>query len=323
MNAPARSSREGRGRQAVEIAPTTLAAVQRYAEVKLPHEAEEPILAAGPRLAVYEWLTEINARDALAEVGLQPRSTALLYGPPGTGKTTLAHHLASRLGLPLAAVQAERLVGSHLGETGKNIGNLFDALSKMEFGCVVLLDEIDSIGSSRSSDDQACAREMNAALTTLLTRVEAFRGLAIAATNRKEALDAALWRRFGMQISVDLPAEDERFAILKRYAEPFAFGDDALDLLTDLTIGASPALLRQLMEGLKRALVLHPRLRLNIDDLAIVFGAVTSAVAPHPDLAQPPLWRDFRGCCPKLRSIPWPPPRAEQPGSRNASRKER
>lgn len=286
--------------------------VQKFGDILLPHEAEEPILSAGPRLAIYEWLTEIRTRDELEAVGLKPRSTALLYGPPGTGKTTLAHHLAARLGLPLVAVQSERLVSSALGGTGKNVAELFDGLAEAEHGCVVLLDEIDGIGSTRSSDQQACAREMNMVLTTLLTRVEAFRGMCIAATNRKESLDPALWRRFGMQISVDLPRDEERFAILKRYATPFDFGDDALDLITDITQGASPALLRQLMEGLKRALVLHPRLGLKIDDVAIVFRAITSAVAPHPDLPQPPLWKSFDAHARKLREIPWPPARMPQ-----------
>ena len=290
---------------------------QKFGAILLPHEAEEPILAAGVRLAIYEWLTEIRSRSELEAVGLTPRSTALLYGPPGTGKTTLAHHLSARLGLPLVAVQSERLISSALGGSGKNIAELFDGLAEAGHGCVVLLDEIDGIGSTRSSDQQACAREMNMALTTLLTRVEAFRGMCIAATNRKESLDPALWRRFGMQISVDLPGGEERFAILKRYAVPFDFGDDALDLVTDITQGASPALLRQLMEGLKRALVLHPRLGLKIDDVAIVFRAITSAVAPHPDLPQPPLWKAFDAHARKLREIPWPP--ARQPQKKGAA----
>jgi AAA+ superfamily predicted ATPase len=59
----------------------------------------------------------------------------------------------------------------------------------------------------------------------LLRRIEFYRGIGLAATNTKDALDPAMWRRFGLQISVDLPGENERFAILRKYALPFDFDD--------------------------------------------------------------------------------------------------
>ena len=74
----------------------------------------------------------------------------------------------------------------------------------------------------------------------LLRRIERFDGIALAATNRQDFLDSALWRRFDMQISVDLPGADERFAIIRRYAAPYEPSDDDVDLLVDLTTGASP-----------------------------------------------------------------------------------
>lgn len=289
--------------------------LEKFAQILHPKDAEEPILAVAPRIAIYEWLLELNAREELKSVGVKPRATALLYGPPGTGKTTLAHHLAARLGLPLVAVQAERLTSMYSNASASNLGELFDALAQVKGSCVLLLDEIDAIGSKRISHEDSASRDRNMVLTTLLTRIEGFEGIALAATNRKEDLDSALWRRFGMQISVDLPAVEERFAILKRYGVPFEFEEDTLDLLVDLTAGSSPALLRQLMEGLKRAIVLAPRFRRPVGDLVDVLRGVTAAVAPHPGLPQPPLWKSFERHTEALAALPWPPTRPARKGA--------
>jgi SpoVK/Ycf46/Vps4 family AAA+-type ATPase len=279
--------------------------LEKFAEVKDPGEAEDPILARPVRDAVYEWLTEINAADVLAEVGIKPRRSALLFGPPGTGKTTLAHHLAARLGVHLVAVQSEQLIDAALGRSSQNVAALFSALQDADGKCVVLLDEIDSIGARRSNDDQACAREMNSVLNTLLRYVETFSGICVAATNREDSLDPALWRRFGMQIPVLLPAADERFAILCRYAAPFDLPPDDAEILTDLTYGASPALLRGLMEGLKRATVLAPKLRRDVSDVHAVFGSVLAAIQPPPEFTPPPLWEPGADLS-KLDRLRWP-----------------
>lgn len=278
--------------------------IENFAEIKLPGDAEEPVLAPTVRAAIFEWLTEIRHAELLDEFGVKPRRSALLYGPPGTGKTTLAHHLAARLGVPLVAVQAERLVSSSLGGSGKNVASLFQALAKVDGKCVVLLDEIDSIGARRSTDDQAAAREMTSALNTLLRYVEQFSGVFIGATNRQDELDPALWRRFSIQMSVDLPGADERFAIIKRYAMPLVPDDDDIDILADATIGASPALLRQLMEGVKRAVAIGPKIGRDVSDPVRVFQGVIASVAMPPEFKPPPMWTGSVGT--DISGLSWP-----------------
>ncbi len=289
-----------------------LKAVEKYAEILRPEDVDEPILAPSVAHAVHEWLVEINNADELAAAKVEPRRLALLYGPPGTGKTTLAHHLACRLGLPLVAVQSERIIGKYLGETGGNLGALFDILKTIERDCVLLLDEFDAIGQKRvvATGGGGAAQERNQALTVLLRRIEAYRGVGLAATNTKDGIDPAMWRRFGLQISVDLPGESERFAILRKYALPFDLEDSAIDLLVAATRGCSPSLLRQLMEGMKRTLVLAPRLHFDVRRPETVFAHVIASIAPPPEMQQPPLWSDTAKCSKQFEQITWPPTRS-------------
>lgn len=299
-------------RKTVEIPPEPLDGIkaarklERYADILMPEAAEAPILVPAVRAALTEWMTEIRIADNLSAVGLQPRRTALLYGPPGCGKTTFAHHFAARLGLPLACVRSESLVDAYLGSTGKNIGQLFDAMKETEGAVVMFFDEVDALGSKRMNDQGASVERSNS-LNVLLRRIETFAGICLAATNRQDHLDTALWRRFDMQISIDLPGADERFAILRRYGMPFAFADEAIDVLADATAGASPALLRALMEGLKRALVLWPRLKRRIDDASSVLSAALAAVAPPPGIEAPIIWADPMAVKEVAARLAWPP----------------
>ncbi|MEW5729979.1 MAG: ATP-binding protein [Pseudomonadota bacterium] len=282
------------------------AKLRNFATILRPEEAEPPILAKPVRDAVHQWMTEIRAEQELKAVGVQPRRSAMLSGPPGCGKTTLAHHLAARLGLSLVCIHLDTVQSKYIGETGNNFASIFEDLDDQADHCILFLDEFDAVATKRSEDSSAASREMNSIVNALLQRIENYRGMMVAATNRADAIDPAIWRRFGLHLDIQLPGDEERFAIITRYLAPYTLPEEAIDMLTDATDGAPPALLRQLMEGVKRDLILSPRLGRSTDARE-VFERLIATVRPHPDYTKPPLWSDFNTKQRVSEVMAWPP----------------
>ncbi|QDV34938.1 AAA family ATPase [Tautonia plasticadhaerens] len=276
-----------------------------FAEVLKPEEAEPPILSPAIRLAVRQWLVELAAEEELASYGLKPRRTAMLSGPPGCGKTTLAHHFSARLGLPLILVNMASLITSFLGGTGQNVNKLFDAVRAQSQECILFLDEFDSVASKRVSGARNADNERNSIVISLLQKIDTFPGIMIAATNRSDDIDPAIWRRFGMQLEILEPDADARFAILTRYLAPMTLPEESMELLTEVTAGASPAVLRQLMEGLKRDVILAPRYGQPVEAKAVLSRLVAS-VRPHAEAVMPPLWTET-WAMESIAKMPWPP----------------
>jgi len=142
----------------------------------------------------------------------------LLEGPPGTGKTTVAKILASRGNIPLVHVTMEAITSKWYGDSEKKLSKLLQVSN--EYGpCFVFLDEIDSFLGDRSSMHEATRRTLSVLLRHLDGLTSSLnKSILIAATNRKNDLDAALLSRFDETIHFELPDIDTRAEIIHLYA---------------------------------------------------------------------------------------------------------
>lgn len=292
--------------------PTKASGLSDFGDLLWPEEAAEPILSRPVRDALLAWMTEIMLAEELAGLGVKPRTKAIFDGPPGVGKTTLAHHLAARIGLPMVAVNADRIASRWVNATGENIGELFIAARRgvmdskgHAYPVMIFIDEFDSLARSRREAVSGGDDERNAIVNVLLQRIEKFDGYLIAATNFGGTIDQAVWRRFDYHVTLALPGLDERTRILRRYLAPLCWSADELEGLAIAMDGASPALIRQFSENLKRELVIGPRLGLDMTRSAVV-GRIIASVRPHPSIESPALWTigaEHYGLAP----LSWPP----------------
>lgn len=184
------------------------------------------ILPENTRRALDQALTQVRRHDLIfRDWGLGERYStghALVLnfaGPPGTGKTICAEAVAHALGRRLLAVRYAEVESMWVGETPKNVAELFQIAR--EEGAVLLFDEADSIAARRSSmPDNGFTREANAVVNVLLKELESFRGVAIFATNLAANFDPAFERRIRTQVPFEMPDVDARERIWRAQMHP-------------------------------------------------------------------------------------------------------
>jgi hypothetical protein len=179
------------------------------------------------RMKVYEsWGFSAKNRRGLG-------ISALFSGESGTGKTLAAEVLAAELGLDLYRIDLSAVVSKYIGETEKNLRQVFDAAE--EGGVLLLFDEADALFGKRGDVKDSHDRYSNIEVGYLLQRMEAYQGLAILTTNLKSSIDRAFQRRLRFIVTFPFPDAEQREAIWSR-AFPTATP----------TTGLSPAALAQL-----------------------------------------------------------------------------
>jgi proteasome-associated ATPase len=151
--------------------------------------------------------------------------TILLHGPPGTGKTFMVKaagaHLQRVLGRKvfLSVVKPGAFEDPYVGVTQRRIRECFQSLRQADGIGLLFIDEIESIGRARGGLANVHGDKFLGALLVEMQGLESdgkHPCALIAATNRPDMLDAALYSRIEMQLHIgrpDAPAAREIFAI--------------------------------------------------------------------------------------------------------------
>lgn len=150
----------------------------------------------------------------------------LFEGAPGSGKTEAAKNVAKLLNRTLFRVDFENLIDSRLGQTNKNIIEVFKEINMLPNAnkIVILFDEIDAIALDRINSNDI--REMGRVTSTILKELDRLTDLnkeivLIATTNLYSNFDKALIRRFDAVINFNRYSNEDLIEIAEYYFSSF------------------------------------------------------------------------------------------------------
>lgn len=202
-----------------------LRVTQTWDDIVLPDEqadaVEDLVARAQQRHRVYdEW-------GFAAKVGRGLGIAALFSGPPGTGKTMVAGLIAEALRLEIYQADMSKLVSKWIGETEKNLAELFDAA---EAGHAILLfDEADSLFGKRTDVKSSNDRHANFETNFLLQRLESFTGICFMTSNHESNIDPAFHRRLSFHVRFSVPEQGEHAALWRAMLPAAAPVDPGVD----------------------------------------------------------------------------------------------
>lgn len=182
--------------------------------------------------------------ELFEKLGIEPPKGVLLHGPPGTGKTMIAKAVANETDANFVSISGPEIMSKFYGESEKHIREIFEEAEKSA-PTIIFIDEIDSIAPKREEVTGEVERRVVAQLLSLMDGLKT-RGqvIVIAATNRPNAIDAALRRggRFDREIEIGIPDRLGRFDVLQIHTKGMPLAEDmseetGLREIADMTHG--------------------------------------------------------------------------------------
>ncbi|MBF0158841.1 MAG: AAA family ATPase, partial [Magnetococcales bacterium] len=202
------ASASGQGDQqlALHIADMTL---QSSSKLLRQNWSSQPMATVPYDISLIQ--ANVDPNRLTAALQRRPSGTFLFFGPPGTGKSALARHIAHAVGQPLMAKKTSDLISKWVGESERNIADLFHQAHQQQ--AVLLLDEADSFLTDRRQAAHSWEVTM---VNEMLTQIESFTGIFIATTNLVDTLDQASLRRFSLKIRFDWLSPDQSWNLFQR-----------------------------------------------------------------------------------------------------------
>jgi transitional endoplasmic reticulum ATPase len=188
-------------------------------------------------------LSPIISPEKFLKMGIKPAKGALIFGPSGCGKTLLAKSFANEGSMNIIFVRGPEVLSKWVGESEKAIREIFRK-ARSSSPCIVVFDELDSLGRPRTSDDVSGNERVLSQILSEMDDSGNFGVIVIGITSRPDLLDTSLLRpgRFDLIIFVNPPDEISRYDILSKITTAMPISSEVdLKKISSLTKGFSGA----------------------------------------------------------------------------------
>ena len=221
--------------------------------------------------------------EAFNRIGIRPIRGLLMVGAPGTGKTLLAKAVATEREANFISIKGPELLSKYVGESEKAVRELFRK-ARMASPCIIFIDEIDSIASTRGSshgDSLVTERVVDTLLTEMDGLSELKNVIVIAATNRPDVVDPALLRpgRFDKIIEIPMPDGETRYEILSVHTRKMPLDKDVeLNEIAEMTESYTGAEIENVVREAGMNAIRAKRTSVNKNDFTNALKEVKPAV---------------------------------------------
>ncbi len=238
-----------------------------------PVKLDQMVLTEKPNIKWNEIANLHDAKKAIEEAVVFPVKRPdlfplgwpkgiLFFGPPGCGKTLLAAAIATEIDASFYSIDAASIMSKWLGESEKNVSELFTSARHTSTDgkpAIIFIDEIDSLVGIRGDEVGGEVRMRNQFLKEMdnvLDKKRLTHVYVIGATNKPWVLDEPFIRRFQRRIYVPLPGNEARKEMFNIYTNGLNLSNDVdAEMLIGRTEGYSGSDIRDVFQGAQTRVV--------------------------------------------------------------------